>query len=281
MAVLLAAEYRRLFRNKVFFALIGAGAVLGAFFPVSQYFEMKQSADGYVPDADTGFSAIVFFGGLIAAVLISLFTGTEYSDGTIRNKLICGHSRVSLYLSELTVNFSGTLIVSAAYYAMFFSVGLILHGNYQYTAGEILLAVVIGCVNFLAYASIITALAMNKSNKAGVAVFSIVMCLVLLVTASFFASRLAEPETYPSDIFITEDGVMSSGPEEPNPNYVSGTKREIYQFILDFLPSGQGLQVSGFLNEPEFRTVHLYYALILAFGVNLISIPVFTKKNIS
>ena len=35
--------------------------------------------------------------GLVAAILTSMFIGSEYSDGTIRNKLVVGHSRMRLH----------------------------------------------------------------------------------------------------------------------------------------------------------------------------------------
>ena len=41
--------------------------------------------------------------GLVAAILTSMFIGSEYSDGTIRNKLVVGHSRMRIYLANLIV----------------------------------------------------------------------------------------------------------------------------------------------------------------------------------
>ena len=41
--------------------------------------------------------------GLISAIFTSLFIGSEYSDGTIRNKIIVGHSRIRIYLANLIV----------------------------------------------------------------------------------------------------------------------------------------------------------------------------------
>lgn len=42
------------------------------------------------------FSALSFF----CPIFCSMFIGTEYSDGTIRNRLIVGHTRKSIYLSN-------------------------------------------------------------------------------------------------------------------------------------------------------------------------------------
>lgn len=45
-----------------------------------------------------------------AAMLVSLFVGTEYSNATIFNKIICGHSRTKIYFSYLLTTFTGTAL---------------------------------------------------------------------------------------------------------------------------------------------------------------------------
>lgn len=44
-----------------------------------------------------GFAPVM---GLVSAIFISLFVGSEYSDGTMRNKVAVGHTRFSIYLSN-------------------------------------------------------------------------------------------------------------------------------------------------------------------------------------
>ena len=44
-----------------------------------------------------------------ASAFCSLFIGTEYSDGTIRNKLVVGHTRGTIYLSNLIVSMAAAL----------------------------------------------------------------------------------------------------------------------------------------------------------------------------
>lgn len=58
----------------------------------------------------------------------------------------------------------------------------------------------------------------------------------LLVLQRFYFLRTVK------DGIITANGMEMSEPA-PNPNYVRGVTRMIYEFITDFLPAGQGLQM--------------------------------------
>ena len=51
--------------------------------------------------------------GIVLAVVFSLFFGTEHADGTIRNKLIAGHGRASIYLATLAVSILAALALYA------------------------------------------------------------------------------------------------------------------------------------------------------------------------
>ena len=63
----------------------------------------------------------------------------------------------------------------------------------------------------------------------------------LMIIASMTYNTLGEPEMT-RDVQITTNGIEMSDPT-PNPNYISGVKRTIYEFFVDFLPTGQGLQM--------------------------------------
>ena len=43
-------------------------------------------------------------------------------------------------------------------------------------------------------------------------------------------------------IQITQNGIEMAE-SSPNPNYITGVKRDIYSFLVDFLPTGQGIRL--------------------------------------
>lgn len=54
--------------------------------------------------------------GIVTSVFLSLFLGTEYNDGTIRNKIVVGHKRSHIYLASLVTAITAITIVYFAWF---------------------------------------------------------------------------------------------------------------------------------------------------------------------
>jgi len=208
------------------------------------------SASNAASEARTGFSldGCVFefapFMGLVTAIFISLFVGSEYSDGTIRNKLVVGHSRMRIYLANLIVCSIACMLISMAYVA-----GIIMVGSSK--GGELLtetdvIAMCLICSIFVsaAFTSIMTMFAMLNTNKAGNVVVSMILALVLLVSSSYIYQRLGEPEMYDNYVSVNEVGIPTQVEQLPNPLYIDGTPRAVLEVVNDLLPSGQAIQLA-------------------------------------
>ena len=136
-----------------------------------------------------------------------------------------------------------------------------------------LLAVVL-CV--ASFSAIFTFIAMQSSNKAVTVAISILFFFGLLLYASTIYNALGQPE-FTNEILVTANGMDMTDPV-PNPAYVSGTKRAVYEFILDFLPTGQGISIWELKAANPIRML-LSSAAITVF-VTLGGIAAFQKKNL-
>ena len=89
-------------------------------------------------------------------------------------------------------------------------------------------------------------------------------------------NALSQPELS-SGIVLTAEGMQMTDPT-PNPNYVRGVWRDIYQFIIDFLPTGQGIQMVE-LNIAHPICMGLS-SVFITIVVTLGGIIVFNKKDL-
>lgn len=90
MSRLLRADFARLWKTKSFWVCVGFTFVISVF--------------------GAALTGVLFFTGIFAA----LFLGTDYADGTIRNKIVTGRTRMEIYLSNLVTVSAGSLAICAA-----------------------------------------------------------------------------------------------------------------------------------------------------------------------
>ena len=180
---------------------------LGALFPILHYMDNIDENSGWNMDSTIFIYAL--FVPLMVSLLTALFIGTDYSDGTMRNKLIAGHVRRKIYVANLILN------VQASFMLLFVGVRI--------------------------------------------------------------TAALNEPETYDAYSYMSE-GVTVEEDETPNPNYVSGTKRQVYLFLNEFLPGGQMLRLSS-MNAEHLGRYAIYDSIIFMFTTSC-GILIFKSKNL-
>lgn len=276
MSKLIFANFSRLRRDKVFWIVAVSMLVLSAF----SMYNQSQYAD---PDSVNNISRIndIYFNllpmiGFFYAIFISMFLGTEYSDGTIRNKIMIGHSRSSVYLANFAVCLAGTVTI---YMAMLVgsAVGVYYFGMWQGSAGEFIAYLVTGLFLTVALTAILTMISMLSTNKAITVVISIVVAIVLVLISISLYNILQEAEFTREFISMSEDGQVEFGPEIPNPAYVSGWERKLDEWLFQFLPTGQGILMAN--NEIKFP-VNIVYSLIVIVLFNFAGIFAFRKKDL-
>lgn len=280
MRNLLAAACLRMRKNKVFLvgmALLFFSAVSGR---INQYVEREKY--GFESLIENGLMEFALLGVVLLSVFVSLFLGTEYSDGTIRNKIIIGHERGKIYGASLIAAILAGWIFAAAYLLPSLVVGFALQSKVEMEAGTILLFLAASFVLIVVFAALYTLVCMLCASKAGASVICVLGVFLLLFAGTFIRSRLNEPEYYQDYVFHAESGegefVEDEGALEPNPLYLRGVKRKVYEFLNDFLPGGQLLQISC-MEAPHAGQLMVYslFIIVVSTGGGLYC---FRKKNL-
>lgn len=249
--------------------------VLGIFCVITVY---RARLEGSQMGLDATLQGYPMMIGFLSALFCGVFGGTEYSDGTIRNKLIAGHTRWSDYLSSLIVHSAQILLCLFSFLLADLALGLPLLGGFVIDK-RILLMLAGSIVTMLAFSAIFTLISMLCQNKTtGVCICLILFC-VMFFMAMDIAQRLEEPEFYEGYTYMTDAGVTEHEDAQPNPNYLTGTKREAYEFLQDFLPCNQMYQYTMMHSEIDTRRLMLY-SLSIIIVVTAAGIFVFRKKDV-
>lgn len=274
MNKLLSANLCRFKRDRIFWICFLAMLVYAAASMVGNCYQALRDTSLFEYKLDMFYFVYALPIGLLIAVFVSLFLGTEYSDGTIRNKLIVGHTRRDIYLANLFTNIVGGILLLLAG-LLGGLCGIPFLGTWK-MGNMVLVFLLVNVMCMAAYAAVFSLLGMLCSNKAISAVLSILLFLGLMVAAFNLYYRLAEPEVV-NGLIITQEG-MQMGEPEPNPRYLTGIKREICQFVMDFLPTGQCIQME------ELTVVHpvrmILSSVIIVLVTTLGGIAAFEKKDL-
>ena len=267
MGNLLRADLFRLWRSKSFWACMIFQVGSALFFPITNYIWGIKNGFFIVPDWNF-FSGMAFIC-VISALFSTLFVGTDYSDGTIRNQLMVGHRRWEIYFSHLFTCTVACLLMCVGYLLPYLVVSRPLLGPLQRDAWTILAYVGVALVLTVALTSLYTMLAMLIPNRTVSAVVALVLSFILLLSGSYLYSYLNYPPTYTQ---MTYNPVSEEWEEKeaPYPFYLEGTKRDVFQLLCDVTPGGQIMQCNAW-DAPNLPLLPVYSAAltVVTTGVGL------------
>lgn len=165
----------------------------------------------------------------VVIVLISSELGKEFSDGTIRNKLYVGHTRMAIYLSEIVVS---SVIVFFHY--LVFMIPTVIGGScFFYTMSPVACLSLLGelLLFFLVWGIFSAVLTMLIADRAvGVAaVFSIMLFLAVInVNLRSYYYNTEPAEITETIIDVSEDGKPYSLEQTvKNPWYTEGLPKAL------------------------------------------------------
>lgn len=239
---LLSANMMRL-RKSPEFRLLGLATLMISLAMIRSGAETAASmqARGFQVVLDDYYFEMAPFLGAIIAVFISLFLGAEYSDGTMRNKVIVGHTRTDIYLANFLTCFLGDVIFTALWFIGGLP-GLVLIGPFEMGLSGAFLYFLVA----VGFAAVFTALFVGLStlyqNKAAAVVLALVLWLMLALLGSGVSDRLDEVEFHGGMAMIDGEFVMME--DTPNPLYLTGNARTAAEYLCRILPTGQAIDMT-------------------------------------
>ena len=192
---------------------------------------------------------------IILSVFFSLFLGTEYSDGTIRNKIISGHTRNHIYLASLLSGIAAITLIYLSGIFIGFLIGILLATPPAATIGQNVLAGLIGWLICISFISIFNLIGMLSSSKSKTAIISILTAFMLLFLGTYSFNRISVSER------------------------LSLTERRIHRVLFNVNPSGQSFQILS-LNRINSPWILIISSLFLSFILLGFGLYFFRKKDL-
>ena len=272
MRNLLAANFYRLRKSRAFWLALAATLAYTGLIVLVCWDHCATGTGHYTLEAiltaGFGLTGYLCIPSLILAPLLAVYLGTEYSDHTIRNKLITGHTKAGVYLSELIVC---TLTALALDILFILLAGLLCAWPVLQMSG-VLLRVPLGqllawlaaaLLARAAYASVIKLMAtlLNRKTSASIAA-------LLLVIAGMLICRMGFGMIHSLEYALAIGKPVANGE----------SRLAFWHLLMDILPTGQYLQVSR-LDTPNLWRMPLMSLVVIAVSTGL-GLAVFRKKDL-
>lgn len=277
---LLSANFARLWRSKIFYGLGLFMIGYSLFFYRDVYLTVYVKHKAYT-SWNLGFFGGLLPIGIVLAILISFYIGTEYAGGTIRNKIAAGHSRFHIYLANLLVCYAAAVIMMAVYCITSVLTGIILVGRETISGiwkpGQ---GIIMTLFILMAYTAVLVFVVMTDMNTARTGIVSIVLVMLILAAGIVVVQYLEMPE-YVVRLEEVQDASGETVTVEKkvyNSRYLSGEKRTLYERAKLLLPSCQAMEVMN--SGVEYSANQPVGMAGIALVFTGVGIWIFRKKDI-
>ena len=243
MAKLLRAGIHRYLHSIIFWLALIVTAVMAYF--------CATDARGYAID-----DMYPIIGFVINAIFIIMLTAREYSDGGFRNKVINGHTKGSIFISELILGVVAVLLLCVIFFTIFFVIN-----GYIFTVFPtgLILKMFFDCILAnLAFAAIMITICCLISNKIVAVIINFLLILAMVFGSSIIQLKLNQPKFFEEYDTVTEEKIDENGKIhyfehkvegserlKDNPAYVGGLKRTVFEAIDNLSPCSH---ISDYMN---------------------------------
>ena len=202
MLNLLGFEFRRISKSLFYKIILGYCALwpmlVALFYRIIFNISLSESGlsfkDFDLPDSEIKFLtwmlAIAFVNELpkFIALFTCLHIGRDFTDGIVRNKIIAGHTRTSIFFSYMLTQICATIVLCVTYSA-FALLGLLVTGiGVNINGGEMFARLAVGVVVTLVLTVTFVVLSLIFRKRALPIITSIVIVMVMSTATSFVGS---------------------------------------------------------------------------------------------
>ncbi len=212
MRELLKTDLKRVLKDKLFLVLCIIAAAFALFMPLlfKLLFGMMQMEEmlGAVVDAKTLLFSAFMPGdnfGLICAVLLTIILCKDFSQGTIRNKIICGKKRSHIFLSLFITACIILCAVMLAHALLTLGISLCFF-EYQATEftaadfGTLMLSLLFELFVYAFVAALVSCLCVSMKNTGITVVLYVAVAFLCTILGSIVSAALAFSN--PDDAFV-------------------------------------------------------------------------------
>lgn len=235
----------------------------------------------YMPNEGTKLDDLInefiMFIGLFIAIFVSIFVGKEHSQGIIRNKIIVGHSRSEIFLTNLIISIMVSILCEILYLILIFLIGSPLFGQLQMHWSRLLMIILNTILVIISFCSIYNFVTMICSEITISTIICIILFIAMFITQGAF-SLTAYSSKYIENAFYDENGNKHIISQEPNPNYPGDAKVKQTKMFYLSIPQGQAMEIEN--NNLETLQQMPIYSITLIVSINLLGIYIFSKREL-
>ncbi len=279
MTKLLRCDFRRLLKSKLFYIALSGLIGLAVFAVLSKFHTTTVLNEPGYDTPDGILFADIMYIPFVAAMLNALFICTDFSDGTLRNKIIVGHGKATAYLSLFTVTSAALLVMHIAYVGVTLGLSAPLLSDFKTPMYVNITVFFCSLATIIAINAITVMLCMLIQNKALSLAFCILVAFGLFMIGLEISGALQNPE-YLKGYSYEYEGEIIVVPDRKNQYYVSGVARSVLCFLYNLLPCGQAMIFKDCQALPEQVWLLPVYSAILALTVTLCGVLSFKRRNL-
>ena len=226
---------------------------------------------------DRVINEFVMYIGLFIAIFVSIFVGKEHSQGIIINKIIVGHSRISIFLSNLFISIMVSLLCELIYLIVVILIGIHLFGDLKIPLSQFAMGILNTALIIISFCSIFNFITMICSEITISTTICIILFIVMYIMQGVF-SLTAHSTKYIEQTLYDENGNKDIISQELNPNYAGDQNVKKTKIIYLSIPQGQAMEISN-SNLESLQQMPMYSIPLIAI-INILGFYIFSKKEL-